>query len=213
MRFLIGIFTGAVVTLLVATAMDAPTDPIVSNARDLASNGWDRLINATSNSLFEPVQDPTAAERAAEDEPEPAEPTESQHDVPAQDETPASAHPLETVLSATAPDNAPVEDVYAALEPAPALPAPEPVAESPSFEAWVEAALAMESSSNANQPVWVPFHSQMSAEGFAARLSRSLDHEFRVVRQGAGAYQVVFDAANADERSLILAQVTEITGR
>ena len=61
--------------------------------------------------------------------------------------------------------------------------------------------------------MWVPFHSQMSAEGFATRLSRALDHEFRVVRQGAGAYQVVFDAADAAEQAMIMAQVTEITGQ
>ena len=65
MRFLIGIFTGAVVTLLVATAMDAPTDPILNNARDLAASSWDRLINATSSSLFEPVNEITVEERAS----------------------------------------------------------------------------------------------------------------------------------------------------
>ncbi len=66
MRFLIGIFTGAVVTLLVATAMDAPTHPILSNAKDLAATGWDRLIHATSSSLFEPTQKPTAGEAQME---------------------------------------------------------------------------------------------------------------------------------------------------
>jgi hypothetical protein len=193
MRFLIGIFTGAVVTLLVATAMDAPTHPILNNAKDLTANGWDRLIHATSSSLFEPVQEPV------EPDGEPAKaPMKKAGPVP---DSPAQAYSAED------------QAAYAALEPAPALPAPEPVAESPSFEAWAEAALAMERSNHADQPVWVPFHSQMSAEGFATRLSRALDHEFRVVRQRAGAYQVVFDATSADERALILARVTEITGQ
>ena len=90
---------------------------------------------------------------------------------------------------------------------------PDPVAQSPSSEFWAVNALNAAAEANANQPVWVPFHSLMSAEGFANRLSRTLDHEFRVVRQGAGAYQVVFDAADEDQRALILAQVTEITGQ
>ncbi len=77
----------------------------------------------------------------------------------------------------------------------------------------METALALEQRNHANQPVWVPFHSQMSAEGFATRLSRALDHEFRVVRRGAGAYQVVFDARDADQQALIMAQVTELTGQ
>ena len=65
MRFLIGILTGAIVTLLVATAMDAPTHPLLNNTRDLAASGWDKLIHATSSSLFEPAQD--SATKEAED--------------------------------------------------------------------------------------------------------------------------------------------------
>ena len=63
------------------------------------------------------------------------------------------------------------------------------------------------------EPVWAPFHSHMSAEGFAARLSRELEHEFRVERQAAGAYQVVFNAVNPAERQALLAQISEITGQ
>jgi hypothetical protein len=192
MRFLIGIFTGTVVTLLVATAMDAPTHPILNNARDLAAAGWDRLIRVTSSSLFEQAEvavQPELTVTEAATPPKQAPP-------PAAEQSALEPTPEQT-----------------ALEPAPALSAPEPVAESPSSEFWVESALTATRQHHANQPVWVPFHSQMSAEGFATRLSRALDHEFRVVRQGAGAYQVVFDAANADEQALIMARVTEITGR
>ena len=187
MRFLIGFCTGAVVTLLVATAMDAPTHPTLSNAKDLAASGWGQLIQATSSSLFEQADEPLQPEPIAIEAPD--EPD------PAQDEPP------------------PATTERTALEPIPALAPPEPVAESPSSEFWVESALVAARQRHADQPVWVPFHSQMSAEGFATRLSRALDHEFRVVRQGAGAYQVVFDAADADEQALIMAQVTEITGQ
>lgn len=218
MRFLIGIFTGAVVTLLVATAMDAPTHPILSNARDLAGNGWDRLINATSRSLFDPLQEGLAEERTPAAGSQDATPTaETVITAPVREpgDEPLAA-PVGTESVRRVPAEPFGEDdpaAYAAREPAPALPPPDPVAESPSFETWAETALALERGNHANQPVWVPFHSQMSAEGFATRLSRALNHEFRVVRQGAGAYQVVFNATSADERALILAQVTEITGQ
>lgn len=219
MRFLIGICTGAVVTLLVATAMDAPTHPLLNNARDLATTGWERLISATSNSLFESAQEAprddhsAAAHGAAHGA---AQVEESPFATPATGSDPQ--------LAGEAPAHGPTEEALdeqaayaalesAALEPAPALPAPEPVAESPASDFWLEHALAAEQTSHASQPVWVPFHSQMSAEGFATRLSQALDHEFRVVRHGAGAYQVVFDAQNADEQALIMAQVTEITGQ
>ena len=214
MRFLIGIFTGTVVTLLVATAMDAPTHPILNNAKDLAATGWDELINATSSSLFEqaeeiPKVDPTAAETTA--------PETTLPETPAPETKAAQTKASEVLLEETAAVaedlSLPMPEPASAFEPAPALPAPEPVAESPSSEFWVETALAAARQEHASQPVWVPFHSQMSAEGFATRLSRAIDHEFRVVRQSAGAYQVVFDAADADEQALIMAQVTEITGQ
>ena len=206
MRFLIGIFTGAVVTLLVATAMDAPTHPLLNNARDLAAAGWDRLINATSSSLFEPAQEVPpidSSESAQRSEP-------SQVENGDQSAEPRAGESSENDFDEQA--------AYAALEhaallPAPALPAPEPVAEPPASDFWMAHALAAEQNHHANQPVWVPFHSQMSAQGFATRLSQAIDHEFRVVRQGAGAYQVVFDAQDADEQALIMAQVTEITGQ
>ena len=199
MRFLIGIFTGAVVTLLVATAMDAPTHPILNNAKDLAASGWDELISATSSTLFEQTGEqppPTTGPEIPADELE--QPTEEAASV--LDDLPL-------------PLLEPMPEQPSVFEPAPALPPPEPVAESPPSEFWVETALASARREHASQPVWVPFHSQMSAEGFATRLSQAIDHEFRVVRQSAGAYQVVFDAADADEQALIMAQITEITGQ
>jgi hypothetical protein len=61
--------------------------------------------------------------------------------------------------------------------------------------------------------VWTPFHSQMSAEGFASRLSQQLNHSFQVERRGAGAYQVVFAANSTTERDRLLDQIAEITGQ
>lgn len=206
MRFLIGIFTGTVLTLLVATAMDAPTHPILNNAKDIAAAGWERLIQATSSSLFEPADQASA-------EPVSPDPAASSKAAAMGDEPPLYSVDKNTEQAHSESSAGDTSGTGAALEPTPALPAPEPVAEPPASEYWLESALALDRGDHADQPVWVPFHSQMSAEGFATRLSRALNHEFRVVRQGAGAYQVVFDAADADQRALILTQVTEITGR
>lgn len=64
----------------------------------------------------------------------------------------------------------------------------------------------------ASQTVWVPFHSQMSAAGFASRLSESLGHPFDVERQGPGRYQVVFAYADETERAALLEEAAALTG-
>lgn len=60
--------------------------------------------------------------------------------------------------------------------------------------------------------VWTPFHSERSARGFAGRLSRALDHPFRVRRQGPGTYQVVFAYDDPSQRDALLTQVATLTG-
>lgn len=60
--------------------------------------------------------------------------------------------------------------------------------------------------------VWIPFHSERSAAGFARRLSRALERPFDVERRGAGRYQVVFAYRDAAERDEIFARVAQITG-
>jgi hypothetical protein len=197
MRFLFGLFSGTVLTLLVATAMDAPTHPVLNGARDLATEAWDQLIARTSDSLFV-APDAPAANPAGRDATTPSA---------ANSEAVAEAAPEQEIADAAA----------SLTEPAPALPPPDPIDELPSSGFWAESALALETAAaletvHAN-PVWVPFHSQMSAEGFATRLSQSLGREFRVERQGAGAYQVVFDETDPIERDQVLDRVSEVTGQ
>ena len=59
---------------------------------------------------------------------------------------------------------------------------------------------------------WKPFHSQVSAAGFARRLSTQLGFPFRAVRAGPAKYQVVFDYTDAAQRELLESQITSITG-
>lgn len=62
------------------------------------------------------------------------------------------------------------------------------------------------------QPVWTPFHSRLSASGFAEQLTVSLNHPFRVERRGPGQYQVVFGYQDEPQREALLAQAAELTG-
>jgi len=48
MRFLFGIFTGAALTLLIATTTNAPTSPVVAQI----NAGWQALIHTTGDLLF-----------------------------------------------------------------------------------------------------------------------------------------------------------------
>ena len=61
-------------------------------------------------------------------------------------------------------------------------------------------------------PVWEPFHSEISATGFAKRLSLQLGYPFEVLKQGPARYLVVFDYESDAERSLLQQQIAALTG-
>ena len=61
-------------------------------------------------------------------------------------------------------------------------------------------------------PIWQPFLSELSARGFAHRLSRLTDFDYRVSRLGAGRYQVELAYDSAEERNALLARIESITG-
>lgn len=244
MRFLIGILTGGLLTLFIATAMDAPTHPILENTQTKLTELWDGLIDQTSDSLFEDV--PVTGPMSAGSTDDPRERPEQTDRAAAGEKT-----SNESLSGAAAPaSQAPVTQALpaeseASLDPAVALAAPEELApslaptnttartgaaemlaeavlqtsaaeptpllasnDSPTAASWT---LARETGTAT--AVWVPFHSQMSAEGFAARLGRELEHEFRVEKRGAGSYQVVFDAVDPIQQALLEARVREITGQ
>lgn len=217
MRFLIGIITGAILTLLFATAMDAPTHPILDRTQGRAAEIWDRLISTTSDSLF--------AENAGTADPQAALPG-ALRNTPAAVDSPDEQAVTDAVLPVAA--RAPAAGLAApraVAEPPPAVIARPPVASklaeiepegdrSPGTASLpMPENLAFDAEDAAEAPVWVPFHSLMSAEGFAARLTRELNHDFQVERQGAGTYQVVFEASDPAQRAALLAQISEITGQ
>lgn len=60
--------------------------------------------------------------------------------------------------------------------------------------------------------VWKPFHSEVSATGFARRLSVQLGYPFRALREGPAKYHVVFDYESDQQRELLRQQVQALTG-
>lgn len=216
MRFLIGIITGGALTLFIATAVDAPTESTLERVRSQLEALWDGIIHTTSDSLFKP-EDTASVTVTAEPDDEadspfvPALALEAPAEMPPAPPAGASlpsarqvvSEPAETTddrVAERGPATTETTDTIEILEPA------EPIEQMlPDLDSSpVGTDLAA---------VWPPFHSQMSAQGFAAQLSRELDHTFRVERQGAGSYQVVFDAESPSEREALLAEIAEITGQ
>ena len=120
------------------------------------------------------------------------------------------------------PEVAPVEIV--SVEPAPAPAPPEPAVLAPSPPS--SSSPPSKSDEEISQPlaasndeavtetavVWKPFHSEVSAAGFARRLSVQLGYPFRALREGPAKYHVVFDYDTDEQRELLREQVQAVTG-
>ncbi len=62
------------------------------------------------------------------------------------------------------------------------------------------------------QPVWIPFRSEVSAVGFAAKLHQQVPFDFQVIKMGAGKYEVGFQYHSEAKRGEILDLIAGITG-
>ena len=115
-------------------------------------------------------------------------------------------------------EDAPLEDNSSQLasqplpETAVAVEAPEilPIEQNVLTESsWSSSSYSSQSSSAA---IWAPFHSEVSATGFAKRLSLQLGYPFQVSKDGPARYLVVFDYKSDEERALLVQQVATLTG-
>jgi hypothetical protein len=59
---------------------------------------------------------------------------------------------------------------------------------------------------------WTPFRSEASANGFAARLGRDTDREYRVIRTGPGEYRVAFFHTDENDRRARLVEIEQVSG-
>jgi hypothetical protein len=229
MRFLFGILTGAALTLLVATATDAPTSPVIEQLRGI----WQQLISSTGEQLFRhsTASDVTTSQlenlaRSRIEQSPPAEPS-PEREQRARSETDQAAVPAQP---SAANSNAASEHADAILM------APQPTSMSPPA---IESQLTQTTSSPVSSPtrgeslpaseqlagveslpaseqlaaVWAPFHSERSATGFARGLSRHFEYPFSVRRSGPGAYQVIFPYDSPDQRENMLMEIAELTGQ
>ena len=238
MRFLLGICVGAVMTLFIATVIDAPTNPIVEKLTFV----WDKLITVTGENLFRQtdtaraIQAPEADNRKTAVRVLPATPGQS---LPSAVESLLSAGESLPAANATTPTTvmAPLAQplppgANPGADPTPAIAfVSHPVREisPPDIQAILDNPLLLPDYAPssvsappladpqartfaATAPVWTPFHSEVSARGFANRLSEQIEHPFAVERQGPGAYQVVFSYSSPGERDVVLAEVSALTG-
>jgi hypothetical protein len=218
MRFLFGIFIGAALTLLIATTTDAPTNPVLNRVTDL----WDRLIDTTSQQLFETRSaagltasgnhKPDVSDRM-ETAATPITPLPTPHQATDFNEPLPTTQP-EQIAETLQPTEQAEENTQTLTEAMPDFPME--ILTDMASEVTPEAATAdLEASLADNRiaTVWVPFHSERSANGFADTLSRHFEYPFSVRRNGPGAYQVTFRYADLAKREDLLGGIAELTGK
>ncbi|MGI9325358.1 MAG: hypothetical protein ACR2PZ_09085 [Pseudomonadales bacterium] len=236
MRFVVGLCFGSLLMLATAALLDWPGTQQKPAVTDELGLGSDEQITQTP-APFNPAP---SAQQTAIDTPVPDLEAVAPASVPQwRSLTEASAEPVETAETAIAPitSPAPEQPEVAMDESSEALPdwiaeefattdAPDPsAAESDPTGVEPETMTASTKVDAGAQgkdfpatdalpqvAVWRPFHSQMSAEGFAKRLSLQLGYPFTVVKVGAARYHVVFSYQDSAERDLLAEQLTALTG-
>lgn len=193
MRFLTGLCFGSALMLLSAV-------------------GYDRL----SNEVITPTD--VAVETSTTDAPEPLDQPMSVatkgDTAPPEFEGPVIEAPPVVQPEQPVPVDEVAEIAPARTEVSPRADAPKPE----SSEAALEEALTVAESATAEAPdtrtlsVWQPFHSEMSAQGFAKRLSLQLGYPFTVIKVGPAEYHVVFSYEADSERDLLSEQLANLTG-
>lgn len=225
MRFLFGIVIGAALTLLIATTTDAPTNPVLERVTGL----WEQLIDTTSERLFDrrahtlPSSATVSAARNVDNLMEtavtPSTPLSAQ-----QQTEDLRGDPAEQPVAQTEDPTQPLEQAGQTArnptEPAPDVPLEISVEQIPEASPTDTAATSKATYSAMPAPadnqiatVWVPFHSERSANGFASTLSRHFEYPFSVRRNGPGAYQVTFSYADLAQRETLLMSIAELTGK
>ncbi len=195
MRFLIGLFAGALTIFVGAWVLERS----VSDA-----------ANAHAPPAFNEEQQPATA----------VEPVSEQNvaaiEVPADTSDSVDSGDDESDVSARPPATPPPTQIEA-----PSEVQEDPAEEPQTVQAEAMAATGPDSDSDlpsmVDSPttqavVWRPFHSEVSANGFARRLSAQLGVDFYVRRQEAAVYHVVFDYTSPEERELLQSQIAALTG-
>ena len=189
MRFLFGLIIGAMLTILAASVINAPTQVVVNDIRE----AWHELVDKVQQSE-QSVSGTAEVRTEAKIEP---------NDWSARDKL-LEDNLLEDKLLQLASQPPPETDVE--VEASEILAIEQNVLTESS---WPSSSYASQSSS---ATIWEPFHSQVSATGFAKRLSLQLGYPFQVTKDGPARYLVVFHYKSDEERALLVQQVATLTG-
>jgi hypothetical protein len=191
MRFVLGIIAGALVTLFIATAMDAPTERIVDQIVSTGMEHW-----RADTHLETPALTQTTEQAGA---------TEPVLTLPA----PMVTEPVPDTRQLPVPDTPETAQEHASIalaESARALPIP-------LLEEVANVHPPADTSGDVQQVVvWAPFHSEASARGFATRLTNQLAHPFKVEKTGPANYLVTYKYRDEPNRVELEQQIAYVTG-
>ena len=198
MRFVFGIIAGALVTLFVATAMDAPTERIVDQLVSAGMDHWRTETHPETPALTQ------TTEQSAPTEPVFTPPA------PMVTESVPDTVPDSTQLPIPDASVTPEELAGMALEePASTLPIPRL---EELEDVHPQATPANKLGNDQQVVVWAPFHSEASARGFATRLTNQLAHPFTVEKTGPANYLVTYKYRNEPNRLELEQQIAYVTG-
>lgn len=195
MRFLFGLIIGAMLTILAASVINAPTQVVVNDIRE----AWHELVDKVQQSE-QSVSGTAEVRTEAKIEPN----DWSARDKLLEDNLLEDKLLFENKLLQLASQPPPETDVE--VEASEILAIEQNVLTESS---WPSSSYASQSSS---ATIWEPFHSQVSATGFAKRLSLQLGYPFQVTKDGPARYLVVFHYKSDEERALLVQQVATLTG-
>ncbi len=233
MRFLFGLIIGAMLTILVAGVINEPTQVVVNDIRE----AWNELVDKVQQS-GQSVSDTAKVRTEAKIEPNdwsaPASPLRRRSAPPLESQDTATeqnterAEDLHPRVLLPEIEDTPLEDelfedklLEDKLQQLASQPLPETAVEVEASEiSAIEQNVLTESSSSSTSyspqsssaAIWEPFHSEVSATGFAKRLSLQLGYPFQVTKDGPARYLVVFDYKSDEERALLVQQVAALTG-
>lgn len=191
MRFLFGLIAGALATLFVATAMDAPTQHVFDQGIDT----WAETVARFSQTSVTPPIESLQADAT-----EPGS-VSSPAAVPKTGVEPAKEQEQLTNLTS----------VEAAIEHEP-IPGLQSESETETVIDNLPATANQTLPEASEAPVWAPFHSEASARGFARHLTNQLGHPFQVRRAAPAQYLVVYRYSDETHRANLEQKIAYATG-
>ena len=213
MRFLFGLIIGAMLTILVATAVKIPTKEAANYFVDMWGEVIDKVAQ-TEKPVPIPIEAPSLvlADRSEEFFDKPHNQLANN---PVQEQlSPWLPEPLRLPPSRAevmAESVAEVKETEHDLDSEAPMIVDSLLPETETAPPASEVALGVHASPS-SKTIWEPFHSEVSATGFANRLSLQLGYPFQVTRDGPARYLVVFNYDSDEQRALLMRQIDTLTG-